>query len=100
MTAVDDTSGSKRNIILGYARVEEIAVSMERMNGKLDSLGTRITDLANIKVDHEIRLRTLELSNATYIAAATRGTSVWQWVWGALTAGAMVVLGTINIYLK
>ncbi len=97
------SSGGRRNAIVTYERVDQLASSVAdvkmdvlRANGKLDTIGGRLEDLGKTHFDHEVRIRSLELSNAGVIAANTRGASVWNWVWGACIAVPSLVLAFLT----
>jgi hypothetical protein len=80
----DPPRGSKRNIILGYKEVSEINLNIQAIAQKVDGLFAAIGDLKTTHGDHEARLRALETTVTSLVAAGNAGKNVWLFVYGAL----------------
>jgi hypothetical protein len=87
-TEEDDSPPRKgrSNAILTYEtvadlnqKVTEVLVDVRHMRNDLRSQQDRHDN-------HEVRIRAVELTQAGIIAANTRGTSIWLWVWSAASA--------------
>lgn len=80
----DPPRGSKRNIIVTYKELSDINLNVQAVAQKVDGLFVAIGDLKTTHGDHESRLRSLETTVTTLVAAGNAGKNVWLFVYGAL----------------
>lgn len=72
---------------------------LSELSVKVDGVKDSLTDREKDHADHEARIRSLELTQAGMIAASTKTTGVWQWVWAAGLGLMMLTVSILN-YLK
>ncbi len=90
--------GSKRNIILGYEKVAEIDNKLGVIGTKVDALVDAREDDRRSHMDHEVRLRSLELTLAGVIASGSSSKNVWVWVFGAVVSAVTIGVGLLNYF--
>lgn len=95
MTEEADEPGRKTNIIVTYKELAGIHLSLQKLSIKLDAVDEKLEDVQKIHVDHEIRIKALELAHAR-----TNGsTGMAQWALPTLITVGGFVLALLN-YLK
>lgn len=100
----DETPRKGRsNAILTYEQIDNIFKTLTTLSVKMDGVDDRLSDgfkaLGKVSDDHEVRLRALELTQATFIAAQTGRQQTVVWVLGTvftLVNTAIAVLGYMN----
>jgi hypothetical protein len=78
---------TRRNAILTWERVDELATSQIRTEEKLDALLDKVKDIKDAHIDHEVRIRALELLGATF--QTTNSNTAWV-VTTVLSAAAAI----------
>lgn len=96
-TEVDDepTRKGRSNMIITYETLNAIHSQLTKQSLQLDALDEKMDDVKDLHVDHEIRIRALELS----LARASGSTGMAQWATPILLTVIGVVLGLLN-YIK
>lgn len=90
MSDTGEDTGGRRNAIVTYAKMDQLAEAQIRTESKMDLVLEKVEDLKAIKVDHEVRLRAVEL-----VIARTEGSNSglslgWQILIGA---GGLIAAG-------
>lgn len=86
----------RSNAILTYEKVEELALGIQAVRIGLGALNERVTKFGDDHMDHEVRLRALELAHAGLIAS--KGTATWAF--SALWPVATVIIALASLYLS
>jgi len=95
MSEQQEQRKGRSNAILTYETVEGINIGILQVNNKLDNLGEKVDSLGRTHVDHEVRIRALELSQAR----STGSFGFAGWAFGALIAGCSILFAVLN-YIK
>ena len=91
----DDEAGKKTNIILTYKELSGIHLQLQKVGLAVEQLDEKMDAQGKVHVDHEIRLRALELSGARH----SGGTGMAQWATPLLLSVFGTVFTVLN-YLK
>lgn len=94
-TSSEGTKG-RQNAILTYEQVARMSASIVRVETKLDAVVAGQTAAERAHMDHEVRLRALELTQATFIAASTSSRGVASWLWTAAMGLIVVTIAVLN----
>lgn len=92
---IEEPKGKKTNIIVTYEELRGIHLMLAQVNAKMDHLAQELHRQNKEHMDHEIRLRALELS----FASNSGGSKAAQWATPVLIAVGGFVLSILN-YLK
>lgn len=94
-TADEPPRKGRSNAILTYETVEAIQLGIQRVDLKVSHLGEKLDDVGRAHIDHEVRIRALELT----AARSSGSTSLAQWATPVLLSIGMAVLAVLN-YIK
>lgn len=86
----------RQNAILTYEQVARMSASIVRVETKLDAITAGQTAAEKAHMDHEVRLRALELTQAAYIASTTSSRGVASWIWTAAMGLILVLIAVLN----
>lgn len=86
----------RSNAILTYETVEEIKLGIQKVDMKVAHVADKLDDVSRAHVDHEVRIRALELTAAG--TAASGGTA--KFLYGAIWPVAATIISALNFWAK
>lgn len=94
-TDAEPVRKGRSNAILTYETVEAIKLAIQKVDLNVAHLATKMDDVGKQHIDHEVRIRALELT----IAGSAGGTGFAKWVYSAMWPAAAFGIALLN-YLK
>lgn len=91
----DDAAGKKTNIILTYKELSGIHLELQKVGASVERLDEKLDAVGKQHIDHEIRIRALELSGAQ----RTGGSGMAQWATPIILTVVSILFALLN-YLK
>lgn len=91
----EDRQG-KRNLILSYAKLEELVTGIQRVDMNVDAIRKDLGGVDEDHKDHEARLRVLEKAHA----ARTGSTGTATWIYQSMWPLAMFCMGVVSMYFN
>lgn len=89
---------SKRNIIVTYKELSEINLNVQGVSNKVDALFVALGDLKTTHGDHEARLRALETTVTSLVAAGNAGKNTWLFVYGAMINLPVTIFAVLTYF--